>query len=245
MRRSHSLRHQARPSFAAERSNITDDLGVLQEEAESVEDSLRRQLLTKDRENDKLQTQILSLQSQLSQRPPVERIQNLEKEYKNLELLLQGTQRENERCMAELERGKNREKMLERELARLAGENWQTTLDIPPSSASTMRSGFGSTFRNSPTRDTISPAPRSSFERPSEPSDPKSNENTDSNEQSGNSAAAATTEATRAHLEQVRLLVLGMEQRLQTREEKLAQVIQRAETESSRFSTLRHEVDAQ
>jgi hypothetical protein len=28
----------------------------------------------------------------------------LEREYKNLELLLTGTQRENERCMAELER---------------------------------------------------------------------------------------------------------------------------------------------
>lgn len=44
------------------------------------------------------------LQQQLSLRPPIERIQELEKEYKNLDLILQGTQRENERCMAELER---------------------------------------------------------------------------------------------------------------------------------------------
>ena len=59
----------------------------------------------------------------------------------NLDILLQGTQRENERCMAELERyavsvshscslltirrGKAREKMLERELEKLAGANWQ------------------------------------------------------------------------------------------------------------------------
>lgn len=45
-----------------------------------------------------------TLQSQLAQRPPLETIQELEREYKNLDLLLQGTQRENERCMAELER---------------------------------------------------------------------------------------------------------------------------------------------
>jgi hypothetical protein len=51
-----------------------------------------------------LQTQIQLLQAQLAQRPPLETIQELEKEYKNLELLLQGTQRENERCMAEMER---------------------------------------------------------------------------------------------------------------------------------------------
>lgn len=31
-------------------------------------------------------------------------VQELEKEYTNLDILLQGTQRENERCMAELER---------------------------------------------------------------------------------------------------------------------------------------------
>jgi len=75
----------------------------------------------------------------------VEKVQELEKEYKNLDLILQGTQRENERCMAELERfvccclwswllidlvhfarsARTREKMLERELAKLAGENWQ------------------------------------------------------------------------------------------------------------------------
>jgi hypothetical protein len=48
--------------------------------------------------------QLQLLQAQLAQRPPLETIQELEKEYKNLELLLQGTQRENERCMAEMER---------------------------------------------------------------------------------------------------------------------------------------------
>lgn len=70
-------------------------------------------------------------------------MQELQKEYTNLDILLQGTQRENERCMAEMERyvvwaspscwlsirrGKVREKMLERELEKLAGANWQVRL---------------------------------------------------------------------------------------------------------------------
>ena len=51
-----------------------------------------------------LQDQIRTLQAQLAQRPPLEAIQELRKEYSNLELILQGTQRENERAMTELER---------------------------------------------------------------------------------------------------------------------------------------------
>ncbi|OBZ78976.1 hypothetical protein A0H81_01319 [Grifola frondosa] len=124
MRRAQSVRHYPRPSLAL---SGADDLSVLKETDESVEDVLRRQLLEKDRENDKLQTQVQSLQAQLAQRPPLERIQALEKEYTNLELLLHGTQRENERCMVEMERGKAREKMLERELEKLAGANWQAS----------------------------------------------------------------------------------------------------------------------
>jgi hypothetical protein len=50
-----------------------------------------------------LRSQIQNLQLQLSQRPSKEHIQELEKEYNNLELILQGTQKENERCMHELE----------------------------------------------------------------------------------------------------------------------------------------------
>jgi hypothetical protein len=51
-----------------------------------------------------LRDQIQALQGQLAQRPPIEAIQELRKEYSNLELILQGTQRENERAMTELER---------------------------------------------------------------------------------------------------------------------------------------------
>jgi hypothetical protein len=51
-----------------------------------------------------LRDQIQTLQVQLAQRPPIEAIQELRKEYSNFELILQGTQRENERAMTELER---------------------------------------------------------------------------------------------------------------------------------------------
>jgi len=76
----------------------------------------------------------------------LEQVQELQQEFKNLELILQGTQRENEKCMADLERlagghflslpviwaeyfyrQKLREKMLERELTKLAGDNWQVS----------------------------------------------------------------------------------------------------------------------
>lgn len=126
-RRAQSVRHQTRGSVPTIGSN---DLGVLKEIAEeSTEVTLRRQLLDKSRENDKvwegfstlvtlinanlaspppppmqLRDQIQALQAQLAQRPPIEAIQELRKEYSNLELILQGTQRENERAMTELER---------------------------------------------------------------------------------------------------------------------------------------------
>lgn len=54
--------------------------------------------------------------------------------------------------------------------------------------------------------------------------------------------SAASTEATAAHVEQVRLLILGMEQRLQSREEKLLKTIERAETEGDRFEERRKQV---
>lgn len=53
----------------------------------------------------------------------------------------------------------------------------------------------------------------------------------------GQSAAEAS-----AHAEQVRLLILGMEQRLQTREEKLQRSVERAEAEGQRFEQIRREV---
>ncbi|GLB43719.1 hypothetical protein LshimejAT787_1402310 [Lyophyllum shimeji] len=198
MRRAQSVRHYARPSLALG----ADDLGMLREGDETNEDVLRRQLLDKDRECDKLQTQIQLLQAQLAQRPPLEAVQELEKEYKNLDLLLQGTQRENERCMAELERTRTREKMLESALAKLAGDNWQSSLDIAPAATPILSSaGLGSTATR----------------------------------RAGTSAGAAEDKDVSARIEQMRMLVLGMEQRLQAREEKLLKSMERAESEGRKF----------
>ncbi|KZP29269.1 hypothetical protein FIBSPDRAFT_851638 [Athelia psychrophila] len=204
MRKSHSVRNYSRSS-----STIipVDDLGILRED-ESAEDALRRQLLEKDRENDRLHSQIDMLQAQLSQRPPLENILELEKEYKSLEILLQGTQRENERCMADMERGKNREKLLERELEKLAGSNWQTSLEIASPINPTSRAGFNTTFNSSPAPSTGAPS-------------------------------AEASQATLAHIEQVRLLILGMEQRLQVREEKLEKTVEVAQAEGARLEALR------
>ena len=54
----------------------------------------------------------------------------------------------------------------------------------------------------------------------------------------GNLNSKANVEATMAHVEQVRLLVLGMEERLRVREEKLVKTMEKADQESHRFEVL-------
>ncbi|KAI0706178.1 hypothetical protein BC835DRAFT_1516556 [Cytidiella melzeri] len=217
MRRTHSGRNHAKAHSLAVGN---DDLSVLKETEDGLEDILRRQVIEQDRVNDKLQSQILQLKAQLAERPPLEIVQDLRKEYTNLELLLQGTQRENERCMAELERAKAREKALECHLEKLAGPNWQDNLDIMSPSNICIRSGMKSPVHT----------------------------RTNSVPQSANSPAAtssqADSEATKAYIEQVRLLVLGMDQRLQDREEKLMKTIEAAEGESTKFEEARKSVTA-
>ncbi|KAK0504223.1 hypothetical protein EDD18DRAFT_491371 [Armillaria luteobubalina] len=203
MRRSQSVRNQPRPSLAL----ISDDLGILREGDESNEDVLRKQLIEKDRECDRLQTQVQQLQAQLAQRPSLETIQELQKDHKNLELLLQGTQRENERCMADIDRGKTREKMLERELARLVGDNWQATLDISPNSSFQPRATLNG-HRHSPALTA-----------------------SDANGDTNNAALLA-------RLDQIRLTVLGIEQRTMLREEKLNKNIEMAEAEARKYEDI-------
>ncbi|KAJ7240533.1 hypothetical protein C8J57DRAFT_1085748 [Mycena rebaudengoi] len=231
MRRAQSVRNYGRPSLAI----AADDLGVLREGDESNEDILRRQLIDKDRENDRLQTQVQALQGQLAERPPLETIQRLEKEYKSLDLLLDGTQRENERCMAEIERGKAREKMLERELAKLAGENWQNALDIAPASAPTMNPRT-MLHQRSHTLGTM-PSPVLAHAQAQNPG--VSASSTPLLNASQQQLQLEQQHATLAHIEQVRTLIMGMEQRLQTREEKLVKSVERAESEGRRFEELR------
>ncbi|KAH9964104.1 hypothetical protein BC827DRAFT_1154103 [Russula dissimulans] len=219
MRRAQSVRHYTRGSV----STIgTDDLGTLKEvPEESTEVTLRRQLLQKSKENDKLQDQIQALQAQLAQRPPIEAIQELRKEYSNLELILQGTQRENERAMTELERSRQREKLLERELEKLAGSNWQANLEIAAAGISSPLSSRTALF-SPPMPYTASPP------------------SVDTKQ-----SAKHSIETTMAQVEQVRLLVLGMEERLRVREAKLVKTMERADQESHRFEVLRKDATAE
>ena len=66
-------------------------------------------------------------------------------------------------------------------------------------------------------------------------------ESPDAKSKSGTAKSQASVEATKAYLEQVRLTILGMEQRMQSREDKLAKHIERAETEGARFEEVRRQ----
>ncbi|KAJ2917178.1 hypothetical protein MD484_g3240, partial [Candolleomyces efflorescens] len=321
MRRAQSVRHYARNSIAL----ASDDLGMLREGTETDEDILRRQLIEKDRECDKLNALVQTLQAQLAVRPPIEEVQALQKEYKNLDLLLSGTQRENERCMAELERVKQREKLLERKLCDLVGEGWQSTLDIPPGNTSllsgstlqplrsaghqrshtissspgvTTLSGMYSATNNSK-RQSPSPSVRTgggggkagrgghsyythdngssasqdqvrdsllqeagsspiTQRRRSQPrrrrrqgsdedveiDDDEDDDDEDDEDDNDNEEEEQRRAVLFSNIEQVKLLVLGMEQRLQTREEGLKKNNERAEREGARFEVLRRELDS-
>ncbi|KAJ7628800.1 hypothetical protein FB45DRAFT_794707 [Roridomyces roridus] len=220
MRRTQSVRNHGRPSLAI----TSDDLGVLREGNESNEDVLRRQLIDKDRENDRLKTQIEALQAQLANRPALEAVQQLQKDHRSLELILDGTQRENERCMAELERGKAREKVLEQQLTNLLGDNWQSSLDIPAVPPSSV-----------PGRSILHQRSNTLVAIPT-PAAPET--------ASPTQLQVDQQQATLAHIEQIRMLIMGMEQRLQTREEKLDKSITRAESEGRRFEELRKGIAA-
>ncbi|KAF8902255.1 hypothetical protein CPB84DRAFT_1908916 [Gymnopilus junonius] len=252
MRRAQSVRHYPRPSLAL----AADDLGVLREGDESNEDVLRRQLLEKDRECDRLQMAVQALQDQLAQRPPIEQIQELQREYRNLELLLQGTQRENEKSMAETERVKAREKMLERELTRLAGDNWQVCESRNPS---IFRPGPSSSSMHHRSNTISSPialnflattphlrppvlAPplgrgqRALIKPPRMSTTPTPYDQSSNSQQTSNDEEKmAQRQAALAQIEQVKMLILGMDQRLDAREEKLAKMLERAEGEGRRY----------
>jgi hypothetical protein len=52
----------------------------------------------------------------------------------------------------------------------------------------------------------------------------------------------ASVESTIAHVEQVRLMILGMEQRLEAREAELAANVRKAQAESSKFEEMRTQI---
>ena len=53
------------------------------------------------------------------------------------------------------------------------------------------------------------------------------------------SPTQASAEATRAQIEQIRLLILGMEQKMEEREDKLSKTVERAEAQEIKCEELR------
>lgn len=146
--------------------------------------------------------------------------------------------------MHSVDRGRHREKLLERELEKLAGSNWQVRVLstrafsveahrpcalVPPFMQANLKIapvGISSPVPSRTTTALFSP----SMQHVASPTPAD-----------GNLIAKANEEATMAHVEQVRLLVLGMEERLRVREEKLVKTMEKADQESHRFEVLRKE----
>ena len=125
--------------------------------------------------------------------------------------------------------------MLERELAKLAGENWQVNW-LECLSFYTFNKYFQSNLEIAPVPTAVMARSATSFFQA--PQSPVLGQN------SAQEASQATADATMAHIEQVRLLILGMDQRLQSREEKLNKTIEKAETEGMKFEGMRKDVMA-
>lgn len=128
---------------------------------------------------------------------------------------------------------------MEKELERLVGPNWQVqsiTSYLPrlfaysnPSCKASLNIASSSAFVSRPG---TAGGPAISSPLAADPTAATNSKGT----------LPPTAEATLAHVEQVRLLILGMEQRLQLREEKLVKSIEKAEEEGSKFEEIRKQV---
>ncbi|CUA67081.1 hypothetical protein RSOLAG22IIIB_07167 [Rhizoctonia solani] len=226
MRRSNSIRPSASRSQTllanTTVTSSTDDVtAYLDESSANINDIVqsRTAIGERDREIAKLKDQIATLTQVVNARPPLEQVQALQKEYQNLELILQGTQRENERCMTELEKSKRKEKMMEAELAKVYGEDWAANLGLPTSSPSISRALPVSASAMANVRQSPPPQARSE-----ETNDGPSN--------------AAINE----HIEAVRMLVLGMDAKLAEREAQISKEMARAEEEAQRAASARKKI---
>ncbi|KAG8898152.1 hypothetical protein FRB99_007635 [Tulasnella sp. 403] len=228
----------------------------------TIEGQLRRDLREAEKEVERLTGLVASLQTQLASRPPLTKVQALEKEYNQLELLYHSTQRENQLCMAEIEKGKRREKILEAELVKLFGDDWQDKLDLTnqlnPANNGTVQSSPVMASRVLPTTQPTHPPRRPSVvtrglsnsgHRPGDsPSRPSSPRNPGSPRIPSRSATAlpptpnnnieSSKPALLEHLEQVRSLILGMDQKLKIHDEKLNGMVAVARSEEKKYEKM-------
>ncbi|GJJ13229.1 hypothetical protein Clacol_007480 [Clathrus columnatus] len=214
-RRTQTARHRPSQSLAS------DDLGYVRETdsevGSSIEEKLRSDLTSAKQEIGKLKGQVETLQKALKERPPPEEIQTLSRELQNLELLLHGTQKENERATSELERLKNREKLMERELKRLIGEDWEETLNI---------GGRYSPARPAPS---VSSAARNMMIK---------NDNSSTISFGTTNPSVESNAALLAYVEQIRTMLTGMDERLQLGQKNIQAVVERAEAEKQQLQEM-------
>ncbi|KAG9048831.1 hypothetical protein FS837_011914 [Tulasnella sp. UAMH 9824] len=225
-------------------------------EENPVVGQMRVELRDAQKEIERLTSLAANLQSQLAARPPLTKVQALEREHQQLELLYHSTQRENQLCMAELEKGKRRERILEGELAKLVGDNWMDTLNL----AAQLNPVATTDPRSSPvtaTRTPVSAAPTPSTgrrpsvvtrglsmsshraspsvatldhgSRPDSPSSLAPSAMPQTSSDSGGQPSLAE------HLEQIRSLVLGMDQKLKMQDEKLQGMVAAAKAEEKKY----------
>ncbi|CAL1694765.1 unnamed protein product [Somion occarium] len=197
MRRSQSLRNH---TSRAAPTVVADDLGVLTETPEDSGETDWKALYLQEK---RLKEEAIRERDEGKSKYTVlmEEYQALRKENKSNEILLQGTQKENIKCMSDMNRMNTQLQKYERQLEHLAGPNWRINLDLP-----NMTSSHEHTAVDDSQLDPASP------------------------------------EAAMAQVEKVRLLIIGMEERLQMREEKLLQNIKKAEAEGTKFEELRKHV---
>ncbi|KAG9003650.1 hypothetical protein FRB90_011139 [Tulasnella sp. 427] len=219
---------------------------------------MRMELRDAQKEIERLTSLAANLQTQLVGRPPLAKVQAMEKEHQQLELLYHSTQRENQLCMSELEKGKRRERILEGELARLVGDNWMESLNL----AAQLNPVGTAEPRSSPvtsTRTPLSSTPASAapgrrpsvvtrglstsshrgspsvttLDHGSRPVSPSSLAPSALPQASSDSGQPSLTE----HLEQIRSLILGMDQKLKLQDEKLQGMAATAKAEEKKSST--------
>ncbi|KAK7695155.1 hypothetical protein QCA50_002345 [Cerrena zonata] len=218
MRRAQSLRSHTTRSAAAAAAIVTDDLGVLRETPEHFGETDWQALYLQEKEG---KERAIAERDEFKAKynTLMSEYQVLRKDNQSNELLLDASQKENIKCMSDISRINDQLQKYERQLEHLAGPNWRINLDLPAMTS------VQNTIMSSPIQGNTVIA-----RRPAGPVDGQLD--------------PASPEAAMAQVEKVRLMILGMEERLQMREEKLIQNIKKAEAEGIKFEESKKQVMA-
>ncbi|KAG8844655.1 hypothetical protein FRB96_002973 [Tulasnella sp. 330] len=211
----------------------------------TVAGELKKELREAQKEIERLASMVTSLQNQLAQRPPLSKVQAVEKEYNQLDLLYHSTQRENQACMAEIEKGKRRERILEGELAKLVGDGWMEHLGLTAQLNVNALTSSSNAQNPSTARPSVA-APRPQTRRPSISRGLSTSSVTIDSTTSvppvpsmpSSLSSTATPQPVLEHFEQIRSLVLGMDEKMRLNNEKLEVLMAAAKAEEKKYEGL-------